>query len=64
MTVNKCFAQHGGDLDASMDQLVEVLAQLLDEPAEPQNEGSAVVIADLHLKDARVIHVVEKEAEK
>ena len=59
MTVKKQFAQDGGDLDASMDQLVEVLAQLLDEPAGPQNQDAAPAIADLHSGNDRGIHVIE-----
>lgn len=64
MTVNKQFALDGGGLDASMEQLVEVLAQLLEEPAGPLNQGAAPVIADLHSGDGRVINVIEKEPEK
>jgi hypothetical protein len=46
MTVKKRFAQDGSDLDGRMDQLVEVLAQLLDEPSHP---GEASAPDDLHL---------------
>jgi hypothetical protein len=63
MTVKRDFARDGGELDASMDQLVEVLAQLLDEPASPQNQNAAV-IADLHSGNDRGIHVIESEPEK
>jgi len=59
MTVKKQFAQDGGDLDASMDQLVEVLAQLLDEPAGPQTQDTAPAIADLPSGNDRGIHVIE-----
>jgi hypothetical protein len=64
MTVNKQFAHDGGDLDASMDELVEVLAQLLDEPAGTQNQDASPAIADLHSGDDRGIHVIESEPEK
>jgi hypothetical protein len=63
MTVNKKFAVNGGDLDALMDQLVEVLAQLLEEPVGPQNQGHLVGMSDLHLGNDRGIHVIEKEPE-
>jgi len=64
MTVNKQFALDGGELDAFMEQLAEVLAQLLDEPAGPQNQGTEPAIADLHSENARVIHVIEKEPQE
>jgi len=64
MTVNKHFAQDGGDLDASMDQLVEALAQLLDEPAHPQIQPVAPAVSDLHLGDNRAIHVIDNEPKK
>lgn len=35
MTVNKQFSQHRSALDGCMDQLVEALAQLLEEPQNP-----------------------------
>jgi hypothetical protein len=52
MTVIKRFAQDDTRLDDCMDQLVEVLAQLLDEKPDPG------AIGDLHSRDTRVIHVV------
>ena len=64
MTVKKQFAEDGGDLDASMDQLVEVLAQLLDDAADQQNQHVAPAIADLHSGNDRVIHVIEKEPQE
>jgi hypothetical protein len=64
MTVNKQFAQEGGELDASMDQLIEVLAQLLDEPASPQNQDAALVMADLHSEYDGGIHVIENKPTK
>jgi hypothetical protein len=47
-----------------MDQLVEVLAQFLDEPADPQNQGATPVIADLHSGNNRGIHVIENKPTK
>jgi len=64
MTVNKQFAEDCGDLEASMDQLVEVLAQLLDEPASPQNPDAAPPIADLHSGHDRGIHVIGNKLKK
>jgi hypothetical protein len=64
MTVKKQFAQDGGDLDASMDQLVEVLAQLLDDAACPQNQDPAPAIEDLHSGNVRGIHVIEEQPER
>ncbi len=48
MTIIQRFAEDASGLDDCMDQLVEVLAQLLDEQPVP----------DLRSDDARVIHVV------
>jgi hypothetical protein len=59
MTVKRDFAKDGGDLDASMDQLIEVLARLLGGPP-PQRQTP---ISDLRFEDKRAIHVVEKELE-
>jgi hypothetical protein len=56
MIVKKQFASDCGDLAASMDQLVEALAQLLEEPSEEGNQGEA---ADLHSRDNRVNPVIE-----
>jgi hypothetical protein len=64
MTVNKQFAHDGGDLDASMDQLVEVLVQLLAESASPQNQDAPPAIVDLHSGDDRGIHVIERQPKK
>jgi len=65
MIVKKQFAQEGDALDERMDQLVEVLAQLLEEtpnpPAAADNQAGNTVIADLHSGDDRVIHVVAKK---
>lgn len=68
MTVKKQFAQGETALDECMDQLVEVLAQLLEEPQNPQtaaadNQGTAAV-ADLRSGPARAIHVVVNNEEK
>ena len=63
MTMIKRFAQDGAALDDCMDQLVEVLAQLLEENQDPmvkaadENPGLPA-IADLHSGSDRVIHVV------
>ena len=59
MTIKKHFAIDGGDLDASMDELVEVLAQMLDEPTSAENQGTTPAIVDLHSPNDRVIHVIE-----
>jgi hypothetical protein len=64
MTVKKQFALDGGDLDASMDQLVEALAQLLDEPAGAKNQGAAAATTDLHSRDERGTHVMESKPTK
>lgn len=68
MTVNKHFAQDGNALDERMDQLVEVLAQLLEEPQNPQTAAAdnqdTAAIADLRSADDRVIHVVGKNPKK
>jgi hypothetical protein len=64
MTVNKQFAHDGGEIDASMDQLIEALTQLLDEPASPQNQDAALVMADLHLENDGGIHVIENKPTK
>lgn len=65
MTVNKRFAQDGTALDDCMDQLLEVLAQLLE---EPQNQaaagGAAQPGSDLPSGDDRVIHVVVHNQKK
>jgi hypothetical protein len=53
MTVNKQFAQDGTGLDDCTGQLIEVLAELLEEPPDPassaDNQGGAVAPADLRL---------------
>jgi hypothetical protein len=54
MTVNEQFAQHGTGLDDCTGQLIEVLAELLEEPPDPAasstaKQGGAVAIADLRL---------------
>jgi hypothetical protein len=54
MTVIKRFAQEGNSLDDCMDQLVEVLAQLLDGKQVP------APITDLHSDDTGGIHVVRE----
>jgi hypothetical protein len=58
MTVRKQFAEDGGELDACMDQLVEVLVQLL---AEPNVPGVPIASTDLHSENTRAIHVSEDE---
>ncbi len=62
MIVNKQFAQDGVDLDGCLDQLVEVLAQLLEEVPNPvagaENPRAATAIPDLPLGNDRAIHVV------
>lgn len=62
MIVKKQFASDGGGLDASMDQLIEVLAQMLEEPKESADGAGAA--GDLHSADNRVIHVVVQEPKK
>jgi hypothetical protein len=52
MTIIKSFAQDGTAPDDCMDQLVEVLAQLLDEQRDP------ATLTDLRSGDDRVTHVV------
>ena len=42
MTVNKQFAQDGAALDDRMDQLLEVLVQLLEEPNPPAADKGVV----------------------
>jgi len=54
MTITKAFAQDGTALDDCIDQLVEVLAQLLDEKQVP------APITDLHSDDTGGIHVVRE----
>jgi hypothetical protein len=61
MTVKKLFTLDAGELDVSMEQLVEVLAQLLAERADPHH---ATPIDDLHLLHDRAIHVIDSETEK
>jgi hypothetical protein len=63
MTVKKQFAQDGVALDDCLDQLVEVLAQLLEEQPNPpaadaDESGTTPAIAELHLGNDRAIHVV------
>lgn len=58
MTVNKQFAQDGAALDDRMDQLLEVLVQLLEEPNPPaSDQGTAVPTKDLRSGGTRGIHV-------
>ena len=61
MTVNKQFAQDGNALDDHMEQLLEVLVQLLEEPPKrlvaTHNRSVAATMADLHSGDTGVIHV-------
>jgi hypothetical protein len=64
MTVKKHFAGDGGDLDALMDQLVEALAQLLDDPADPRNSDAQRAMANLLSGDDRGIHVIERQPKK
>ena len=59
MTVIKRFAQDGNALDDCVDQLVEVLAQLLEEKQDSVVKAADdYAIADLHSGSDRVIHVV------
>ena len=55
MTVNKQFAQDGAPLDDCMESLLEVLAELLE---EPQN---ATATAELRSGNDRAIHVVNNQ---
>jgi hypothetical protein len=55
MTVNKQFAQDGAPLDDCMESLLEVLAELLE---EPQN---ATATAELRSGNDRAIHVVNHQ---
>jgi hypothetical protein len=68
MTFNKQFAQDSITLADCMDSLIEVLAQLLDEPENPaadaDRDGCAVPIAALHSDADRVIHVVVNNQEE
>lgn len=57
MTVHQHFAQDRGQLDACMDQLVEVLVQLLAEP-EP---GVRMACTHLHSESDRAIHVSDSK---
>lgn len=66
MTVNKQFAQDGVALDDCLDQLVEVLAQLLEEAPNPPtataaNPEAVTASSDLRSGNDRVIHVVVKK---
>jgi len=66
MTVKKQLAQDGVTLDDCLDQLVEVLAQLLEEApntpaAAADNPGTITAIADLRSGNDRAIHVVVKK---
>jgi hypothetical protein len=57
MIVNKQFAQNGA-LDIRMDQLLEVLVQLLEEPNPPASDQAILTVAaDLHSQATRAIHV-------
>ena len=65
MSITKLFAQDPTALDDRMDQLVEVLAQLLEENGDASTgtadqEGSA----ELHSDADRAIHVVVNNQEK
>lgn len=69
MTVNKQFAQDGEPLEGCMESLLEVLAELLDEPQDPaatgtDNQGGAAPVAELRSDAHRVIHVVVSNQEK
>jgi hypothetical protein len=64
MIVKKRFMKDGDDLDACMDQLVEVLAQLLEEPTGHGTVAASSSVAHLHSGDARDIHVVESKSPK
>ena len=64
MTVSKRFAPDGGELDPCMDQLVEVLAQLLQLPEDPEEEGAIPSMIDLHSPGPRAIHVMENSSDK
>jgi len=64
MTVKKQFAQDGADLEVRMDQLVVVLAQMLDEPAAADRPAKTSPNADLRSVDDRDIHVIENNPRK
>jgi hypothetical protein len=65
MTIKKQFAPDDTGLDEQMDSLLEVLAELLEEPvAGADNQRSAEVIGDLQSRAERVIHVVVNNQEK
>jgi hypothetical protein len=69
MTVKKQFAQDGAPLDDCMESLLEVLAELLEEPENPpvagtENQGTGEASADLRSGDDRAIHVVVNNQEK
>jgi len=61
MTVNKQFAQDGTGLDDCMDELIEGLVELLE---EPQDQAAAGVTSDLRSGGDRVIHVVVNKPEE
>ena len=65
MTVNKQFAQDDNALDDQMDSLLEVLAELLEEPQYPaagaDDQAGAVATAELLSGPNRAIHVVSKQ---
>jgi hypothetical protein len=66
ITVIRRFAQNGTALDDAMGQLVEVLAQMLEEPQERAEKAVVTPaeepIAPLHLGSYGVIHVVGAKA--
>ena len=65
MTIAKQFARVSTALDEHMDQLLEVLAALLEEPQNllapsAANRGAKAAIADLRSVDDGVTHMVVK----
>lgn len=62
MTINRLFASDSTALDEHLDPLLEILAELLEEPIGPaqcaDGQGIRTVIADLRSSANRVIHGV------
>ena len=61
MTVKRQFAENCGDLDAPMDQLVEILTQLLAETTAGETIDATNAAVDLHSENGRAIHVISED---
>ena len=69
MTVKKQFAEDSTSLDNHVDELLEVLVQLLEEPqyplaVGPANLSATAATADLRPGSERVTHVVVRNPTK